>query len=142
MILNDDRQEDTIYVIEHYGKQGMKWGVRSASPNASKADKAKIERRRKNIKKTAVILGVGAAAATAAIVAGKVFANSRMSVPMKEVRTGTSAEHKKFISDFTKKQFRLNAAANGDLKKLYDMNETPIHMRDYLPILPGQTFGR
>jgi hypothetical protein len=35
LILNDKFEDDTNYILEHYGKKGMKWGTRSASKSLS-----------------------------------------------------------------------------------------------------------
>lgn len=154
--------ETDVFILEHFGTKGMRWGVRKARSETSGngQGKTKEEKRSRNKKIAAAVLVTAGVGATAVIL------SRNHNLKMKDISTSTkrladvrklihsngskpvsripqtSAAHKKFISDMMQKQFRLNAAANEDLKKLYTMNDTPIHMRDYLPILPGQTFGR
>jgi anti-sigma-K factor RskA len=118
------------FILEHFGTKGMKWGVRKAPKNARKADKEKVERRRKNVKRASIVLG--SAAAATAIAVGAMYAKKHMTVPVRKIPSTTSDQHKAFIEAFNNRQATINKNANDSLRDLYERNSTPIHMRDYL----------
>lgn len=124
--MNDEEVEE---FLEHHGIRGMKWGKR-------------------------MVVGAGLSAPPTMALTTGVLLGHHMNTKLKEAKANAKhaqetqaliakhrEEHMSFVREFNKKQYRLNASANEELGKLYKMNDTPIANRDYLPILPGQTWG-
>jgi hypothetical protein len=123
--------------LEHFGVKGMKWGVRKNNSRESSGSQ-KMSRKKKILIGAGITAGVvGGAAATHFLLAHN--KNVKMT-KLKDAEKGRRAvqafmqakDHRRTMDEIMIKQNRLVREANKDLRKLYNLNDTPIHMRDYL----------
>lgn len=132
--------QDIYDHLEHHGVKGMHWGIRNEK-KTPRTD-AQKKSRNKKIKWGAYYAGVGALATVAILQRQGKLPLSKVKVSNARGATKASTKlldtHKDetmaFIRQFNAKQNLINQGANSDLKKLYTMNDTPIRMREYLPI--------
>lgn len=128
MTVTDEEVDD---FLAHFGVKGMKWGVRKSGSSNNSSSKSSSRKKK---------VAVASAAAVAA--AGSVFVartlHSRGSTKMAQVRlTNTQVkrvqEQRKLFQQLQSNQTTLRKSANGHLRLLYNANEVPHNLRDYIP---------
>lgn len=134
---------EEAYYLEHYGKKGMKWGVRGgrkAHPRSAEEEARRKEifgKVKKGAKIAAVVGVVGVGALAAAKYMGahgstKLADIPQAAKPNPAVSNAIKAASAKRIADLKESHNKLMDAANADLIRRDKLMEIPIRDRTYL----------